>query len=122
MCAMLRDLSARLLTLQDHVRQLYGALLIKLAKRKSNHSTLVAEGCIGLGVALLDTFDAEIKAPLLFDELGAGSGGSDFAGLNSSLGLPGFLFSPPRLTVAPAAISYCSFLCYIRTSMVLLKL
>jgi hypothetical protein len=45
-----------------------------------------SEGCIGLGTALLDTFDAEIKAPLLFDEMGAGGGSSDFAGLNSSIG------------------------------------
>ena len=35
---------------------------------------------------MLDTFDAEIKAPLLFDELGAGGGSTDFAGLNSSIG------------------------------------
>ena len=35
-------MSSQLLTLQDYVRQLYGSLLIKLAKKKLNHSTLVA--------------------------------------------------------------------------------
>jgi hypothetical protein len=51
----------------------------------TRHSYACTEGCIALAVTLLDTFDAEIKAPLLFDELGGGGGSSDFAGMNSSV-------------------------------------
>jgi hypothetical protein len=41
-CSVLRELSAQLATLPDYVRQLYGSLLIKLAKKKLNHATMVA--------------------------------------------------------------------------------
>jgi hypothetical protein len=41
-CSVLRELSSQLTTLPDYVRQLYGSLLIKLAKKKLNHATMVA--------------------------------------------------------------------------------
>jgi hypothetical protein len=85
----LKELCGRLPSLYDNVRQLLGSILVKLARRSRNHSSIIADGVIGLAVALLDTNDAEAKAPIPLES-------DEFGGLASKFSLPGVQNAPVK--------------------------